>query len=104
MTTATRMNVDAILSNLAAELEAMDAKAIYKGYTVADLRVVFDRVCNATDWKAPISAVCTGEGVMITIAAIEFYTATTPRVSGPTQHMKYVVESEGYRQGPAGDH
>jgi len=31
-------------------------------------------------------------------------TATTPRVSLHTATMRYLVESEGYRMGPAGDH
>jgi len=104
MATTQGINVQAILDDLAAEMAAMDAKTTYKGYTVADLKHVFDQLCDPKDWKAPITAVVTGEAVLVSVAAIEFYTATIPTVSGPTQNMKYVIESEGYRQGPAGDH
>lgn len=101
---ATAIDVQAVLNDLAAESAAHEAAYRYKGYTVADLRVVFDRVCDPVDWKNPITAVTTGEGVMGLVAAIEFFTATTPTVTLNTTTMRYLVTSEGYRQGPAGDH
>jgi hypothetical protein len=98
------IDVQAMVDDLAAELAAMDAQTTYKGYSVADLRTVFDAVCDPNDWKGPITAVCTGEMVMATVAAIEFYTATQPTVQLDTATMRYLIESEGYRHGPAGDH
>jgi hypothetical protein len=104
MATTQGINVQAILDKLAAEMAEQDAKTTYKGYTVADLRTVFDRICDPADWKGPIAAVVTGESVMATVAAIEFYTSTTPEVALNTWSMTYVITSVGYRQGPAGDH
>ena len=101
---ATTVDVQAILDTLAAEMAEIDAKTTYKGYTVADLRTVFDAVCDPHDWKGPIAAVCPGELVLMTVAAIDFMTATIPQVTLNTTTMQYLITSEGYRQGPAGDH
>lgn len=101
---ATGIDVQAMLADLARDIAEHEATQRYKGYTVADLRTVFDRLCDPTDWKAPITARVAGEAVLVTVAAIEFFTATSPRVALDTQRMTYVISSEGYRQGPAGDH
>jgi hypothetical protein len=104
MATTQGINVQAILDTLAAEIAAQEATQTYKGYTVADLRTVFDAVCDPHNWKGPLTAVCTGEMVMATVAAIEFFTATVPTVHLNTATMQYVIESIGYQAGPAGDH
>lgn len=83
---------------------AYETTQYHDGYTVADLRKVFDRCKNPQDWKAAIAVQVPGELVNITIAAIQFFTATTPRVALDQRTMTYVIESEGYRAGPAGDH
>jgi hypothetical protein len=78
--------------------------AAYKGYEVETLRAVFSAAHDPKDWRGPIAVSVSGESVMPTVAAIEFFTATTPRVTLNTATMKYLIESEGYRMGPAGDH
>lgn len=74
------------------------------GYEVEDLKKVFDACTNPEDWKDPIFVEVPGDLVSITVAAIKFYTATNPRVSLNPDTMRYLIQSEGYRMGPAGDH
>jgi len=50
------------------------------------------------------SVVTYGEYVPVIVAAIRYFTATEPKIHVDTRTMKYLVESEGYRNGPAGDH
>jgi len=76
----------------------------YKGYRVKDLEKVFNRLTDPDDWKAPIATRMPGELVNIAVAAIEFYTATVPQIAVDLTTMTYLVTSEGYRAGPAGDH
>jgi hypothetical protein len=77
---------------------------IHKGYFHKDLEAAFSLVQDPKDWRAPIAVWVNGEAVNLTVAAIEFFTATTPTVSLDPVRMKYLIESEGYRNGPAGDH
>ena len=74
----------------------------HKGYDLDDLRKVFDIVCDPDDWRAPIAVWVSGEAVLPVVAAIEFMTATHPSVSLNIERMRYLVTSEGYRNGPAG--
>ena len=71
---------------------------------IDELTEVFNKVCDQTDWKAPIEVFTTGEGVTTIVRAIEFFTATHPKVALDVRTMKYIITSEGYRMGPAGDH
>jgi hypothetical protein len=71
---------------------------------VSDLRKVFEKPADPKDWKGPIAALMPGEAVLGACAAIEYFTATVPRVRLDTRTMTYKVTSEGYRMGPAGDH
>ena len=86
------------------ELAEIDEMITPSGYKVGELRVAFDAICDPTDWKAPISAAVRGEMVLPCVAAIQYYTATTPTVGLDVQSMTYIIQSEGYRAGPAGDH
>ena len=79
-------------------------QVVYKNYTHGELSKAFAAVENPNDWKAPIAAFMPGEAVMIVTAAIEFFTATKPVVRLDPRTMRYLVTSEGYRAGPAGDH
>ncbi len=73
-------------------------------YTNEELRKAFDSIADADDWKNPIAAIMPGEYVSIAVASIVFYTATVPKISLDVKTMKYLVTSDGYRAGPAGDH
>ena len=78
-------------------------------YTHEELTAAFEAVQDPADWKAPICvALAPTVNIALVVAAIEFYTATTPRVSlrlcTATTPTRIIVESEGYRAGPAGDH
>jgi hypothetical protein len=84
--------------------EESDRTHRYEGYTIADLRMVWNKIKNPQDWKAPICVSMNGEMVCAAVAAIKYFTATIPTVKLDTRTMKYLVESEGYRNGPAGDH
>lgn len=95
---------DATMEETIAYLDECETLAMYKGYCVADLHKVFDGVANPTDWKAPIHCVCAGEAVMPIVAAIQYYTATTPKVTLNMTTMEYYIDAVGYRAGPAGDH
>ena len=73
-------------------------------YTHEELGAIFDKVCDPDDWKAPIAVWCPGEVVLPICEAIRFFTATEPKVELDTARMRYLITSEGYRAGPAGDH
>jgi|TARA_Y100000310_G_scaffold117504_1_gene116265 hypothetical protein len=69
-----------------------------------ELETIFAKVCDPEDWKAPIEVWCRGEAVLPTCEAIRFFTATEPKVELDPARMRYLITSEGYRAGPAGDH
>ena len=73
-------------------------------YRIADLDAAFRRAHDPDDWKAPIAVWCRGEAVLLASEAIRFYTATEPKVELDPVRMRYLITSEGYRAGPAGDH
>lgn len=81
-----------------------DPKPVHRGYNYAQLKQAFDSVSDPQDWKGPIAAVMGGEAVNVVVAAIQFFTATEPKVSYNPKTGQFVVESIGYRAGPAGDH
>jgi hypothetical protein len=95
---------DAMLARFVAEIAEYEAIQRYKGFMVADLRKVFDALCDPQDWQGPITATMPGEAVLAATTAIEFFTGTVPRVVLNMKTRHYVVESEGYRAGPCGDH
>lgn len=66
--------------------------------------IFFGEVCNKEDWKSPIEVWCLGEDVLKICEAIRFFTATEPSVELNPTNMRYLITSEGYRMGPAGDY
>lgn len=71
------------------------------GYPRSTLLKAFDVVCDPDDWRAPIDAEVAVEEVPVTVAAIEYFTATSVRVTRcHTDRCR--VRSVGYRSGPAG--
>lgn len=75
---------------------------VYGGYSRRELSKAFDKVRNPDDWKAPISAWVPRHDMFVVQAAVEFYTATEPKVTVYPDMVH--VQSIGYRSGPAGDH
>jgi hypothetical protein len=76
------------------------------GYTEEELRSAFDAVADKEDWRNPIAALVTSDNLQITVYAINFYTANTTSVRRIPNKFKnlFLLESDGYRLGPAGDH
>ena len=73
-------------------------------FTQTQLTDAFNKIKDPTDWKNPICARVKGEAVTLVVAAIQHFTATNPTVQLNQNTMDYIIESEGYRMGPAGDY
>lgn len=73
------------------------------GFTEPELRIAFSSIQNPEDWKAPIKAYVNLSNLPVVIESIVFFTATEPVITR-TAPSVYLVESIGYRKGPAGDH
>jgi hypothetical protein len=100
---------DSEMAAFAAEMAELDAKMNAQvvseyGFTRGQLLEVYNRCTDPNDVRGPIAVSCTGEGVLAIVEAIKFFTATNPTVRLNTNTMRYLIESEGYRMGPAGDH
>lgn len=83
--------------------------AEFEGFKVGDLKAIFAKMHDPADWKAPIAVWMSGESVSPACSAIRFMTATEPQVSYSAERhaittRAFLVQSEGYRNGPAGDH
>jgi hypothetical protein len=77
----------------------------FRGHTWAELDAAFKKVKNPDDWKAPICALVSADDLTVVCAAIEFYTATKPKVFVVDLDCEeFLVTAAGYRLGPAGDH
>jgi len=72
------------------------------GFTADQLRTIFADVHDPDDWRAPIAVWCVGESVLAICEAIRFMTGIEPRVALDTTRMRYLITSEGYRNGPCG--
>jgi len=72
------------------------------GFTADQLRAIFDDVHDPDDWRAPIAVWCAGESVLAICESIRFMTGTEPKVALDTTRMRYLITSEGYRNGPCG--
>jgi len=71
----------------------------------------FSLVRNPADWKAPIRAWVPSSRIAVTLDAVEYYTATRPAITDTHRagdlldaERFYLIEADGYRLGPAGDH
>ena len=103
--TFTAEQLEAIRAEQAASEAAMNAQVVTsQGFTRGELLAAFNAVVNPKDVRGPIGAWVTGEMVTITVEAVKFFTATNPTVTLNLSQMTYLVASEGYRNGPAGDH
>lgn len=82
----------------------MDSHVELTGFTEKELSEAFDRVASPDDWKAKIQTEVTvknGKELSCIRRAIGFYTATEATII-PLGGNKYLVNSKGYRAGPAG--
>jgi len=88
-------------------IDAWEYKATDGTFTVADLHKQYNRICNPNDWRAPIDAIVPKAEVLITVAAITYYTGTTCKthlVDAPDGYSGefWRIRSVGYRNGPCG--
>lgn len=106
------INGEEVSKDRLADLEALipagkfDSKKLTFGYDIEDLEEAFSAVADPDDWKAPIESKISIHDLPVTVAAIKFYTATVPtyRFDSEGNSGKWIIESIGYRMGPAGDH
>ena len=86
--------------------EMADIEVELGGHTFkrSELETALNAVTDADDWKGPIDAVIDANDLLITQAAVVFFTATNLDVKGSPEPGKLRVTSIGYRAGPAGDH
>jgi len=61
-----------------------------------------DRSGSFEETAVQALATCNGEGVIGICEAIRFMTGTEPKVALDTTRMRYLITSEGYRNGPCG--
>ena len=83
-------------------LPGMQGMLLEKQVLLSAMRLVE----NKKDSRGPIDArihadLCEVDADVI-VRAVEFFTATTPKVTREGEYL--VVKSAGYRAGPAGDH
>ena len=69
--------------------------------SITKLTAAFDRVSDPKDWKAPIDAWVCEKDFPLANKAVEYFTATTLRVTDTSSNLMR-VQSVGYRDGPAG--
>ena len=77
---------------------------IFEGYTREELQAALNAVTDPDDWRAPINKRIRINKIDVTLSAIRFFTGTSPRFTPEIGETHVTVASEGYRQGPAGDH
>lgn len=104
----TKQEVDRIMEQTVADEKGfhlsrlMSNDEIHKDFTFAQINGAFDLIKDRRDWKNPISVRIPNEYADVVIASIEFFTSTIPMVQSDGEYR--IIESEGYRMGPAGDH
>jgi len=68
-----------------------------------ELEKAFNHVADPNDWKAPIQGYVREDEREITFQAVRYFTATNPSFKSVGKNW-LLVEAQGYRNGPAGDH
>jgi hypothetical protein len=84
----------------------MTFQGYYTPTKVAHLQDAFSTVQDPKDWRGPIKAEVRPCDLADVVEAIEFFTATAATVKPVSRAdgVVFLVESVGYRAGPAGDH
>ena len=72
-------------------------------YSVEDMRKVFEKIEDPTNWKNEINALIPHHLFGIAADAVEFYTATKLEVVGGPEPLtgRILVHAPGYYNGPA---
>lgn len=111
MTTA-----DTTIKAFEIEENATDNTPVYAGFTQQQLQDAWDKIRDKEDWKNQVTAPVAIADLSVTVAAVEFFTATRcvisarPSVMGDSYDASndpegcYYLWAAGYRNGPAGDH
>lgn len=73
------------------------------GFTWEELGAAFSAVRDPADWKKPVDALVKDDNLAVTLLAVEFYTATKPKVLHRHDVETVHIFADGYRKGPAGD-
>ncbi len=94
------------VDSIEAEIREQEKVQEYKGYKVAEIRRAFEALCDPQDWKAPICAWIPHQLFGLAAVAVEFFTCTELKVVGGPEPLtgRILVQADGYRMGPAGDH
>ncbi len=72
-------------------------------FTEAQLDAAFAKVADPADWRNPIAyAVVDRNDVHVTVCAIQYYTAASVEVKDLQWNDEFMINSPGYRLGPAG--
>ena len=91
--------IEQVIENERKEREAFEANKVVteQGETIADLRKVFNSVCDKDDWKAPFAVAAPSSLVGVIIRAVQFFHGDTPRVVGMEGLTGRVfIEGNGY--------
>jgi len=96
------MTMQEVVARELAEAQAYEARTVAckiggREYTIADLRAVFDQMCDRGDWKAPCAAAVPQDIVGVCRAALEFFHGCRAYVGGIEPLTgKVLVGSNGY--------
>lgn len=82
-------------------METATVKYGDKEFTVDQLKTAFERVQNRDHWKGPIDCIIPSSDIIITAAAIEFYTATKADIAQVDGTKSVRITAPGYWAGPA---
>lgn len=93
--------VEQIIAEEAAERVAFEAQQTFKGFTIADLRVAFDRVQHSQNWKLGLAGIIPVTDIEKIRTAVEFFAGspltveyTEPVIEGREQMC--FVKGPGY--------
>lgn len=67
------------------------------GYTIADFRKAFDKVCNKDDWKSPFVAEIDEKDWDVTWRAVCYFFGEVPKSKPSPVKGKLLIASNGYQ-------
>ena len=66
-------HINDVIARERAEQQRWERETVFGGYSVADMRVAFDAVCDPANWKYPIRASVSRDEAALTVAAISWF-------------------------------